>query len=452
MIKYSNHRRKMAFVAGLGVSMLALTVPSVSSAQSGNFSAVPQTKVKKANDDAEAFARLMRTANSQLRSRALQKATDPVVRIVSPLNGSTIAPGISKVNKGSPNGTGFLVNIELVTRDSIPIVLREATMAPPVFGIRHVPELEKGKNNVDVPGLGLFFDVPLVTPDGKIFPAFHNFANAFNVSGSDDTPGPGMTAWLGWHVLESMLPTDKDVTLTVTFSDALGRVTYDQVRVKAGKAGVSGQSLTPAPETFKFKALTTSDGQGPEVSLIAPRVPTSIAVGPTDSSLNANNGALFFIHLSAVDRRKAGIAVSETGLTTAGTPLNTAIPFGLIFDPSTIPAPANGNVSSANRNFPGMSLTFDVPLRQPNGNIVPAGTNLGGLFDVAGSEIDAQGFVRTTADWVVGGSLVMPAGKTTVTMKASVTDNAGHTGTTQQVVTVSEATSGQELTADPVPK
>jgi len=87
-----------------------------------------------------------------------------------------------------------------------------------------------------------------------------------------------------------------------------------------------------------------------------------------------------------------------------------------------------------------------VPLRQPNGNLVPAGTNLAGLFDVAGSEIDASGSVRITADWVVGGALVVPTGKHSVTINASVTDNAGHTGTTKSIVAVSNVTSGQDLT------
>jgi len=71
---------------------------------------------------------------------------------------------------------------------------------------------------------------------------------------------------------------------------------------------------------------------------------------------------------------------------------NSNIPTGLIFDPTVIPS------GGPNRNFPGMIVTFDVPLRQPNGNIVPAGKNLAGLFDVADSEIDASGAVRTTAD------------------------------------------------------
>jgi len=364
----------------------------------------------------------------------------PVVRIVSPLADSAIAPGTSRVGNGSPDGTGFVVTVEVVTRDKIGLEVREATLAPPVFGIRHVPELNQGSRNPDVPGLFVFFDRPLTTPDGQVLPAFNNFAAAFNVAGSDDTPGKGITTWLGWHVLESLPETAKNVTMTAAFVDRAGRVAFDQVKLNAADNGTSGQALTPAPETFQRTASAVDDGQGPEVSLIAPRVPTSIAIGPQDASLTPDNGSLFFIQVSAVDRRAAGIAVSENGLTSDGRPLNAAIPTGLIFDPSVIAS------RGANRNFPGMTVSFDVPLRQPNGNLVPAGTNLAGLFDVAGSEIDASGSVRITADWVVGGALVVPTGKHSVTINASVTDNAGHTGTTKSIVAVSNVTSGQDLT------
>ena len=371
----------------------------------------------------------------------------PIVRIVSPLADSAIAGGTSTANKGSFDGTNMTVNVEVVTRDKVPLVVREATEAPPVFGVRHVPQLLQNQRNPDVPGLFVFFDSPLIMPDRTVLPAFSNFASAFNVAGSDDTPGPGHTTWLGWHVLESLPVSVRNVTLTVAFVDAAGRASFDQIHLAVDRTKTSGQALTPAPETFTFVPGTTDDGQGPEVSMIAPRVPTSIAVGPTDSSLTANNGSLFFIQVSSLDRRGAGIAVSENGLTSAGTPLNPAIPAGLIFDPSAIPS--LGNAGGPNRNFPGLTVTFDVPLRQPNGNVVPAGTNLAGLFDVAGSEVDASGAIRTTADWVVGGSLVLPYGKHNVTIRSSVTDNAGHTGATKSIFSVSETVSGQLMTLDP---
>ena len=41
----------------------------------------------------------------------------PIVRIVSPLADSRVAPGEARIGAGSPNGTGFAVNLEVVTRD-----------------------------------------------------------------------------------------------------------------------------------------------------------------------------------------------------------------------------------------------------------------------------------------------------------------------------------------------
>ena len=104
------------------------------------------------------------------------------------------------------------------------------------------------------------------------------------------------------------------------------------------------------------------------------------------------------------------------------------LPVGLILDPSRIPNPTTGAVAGPNRNFPGLEVTFSVPLRQANGNVVPAGVNLAPLFDIAGSEIDAQGRVRVTADWVVGASLLVPQDQKTVTITAKVTDTLGRTG------------------------
>jgi hypothetical protein len=189
------------------------------------------------------------------------------------------------------------------------------------------------------------------------------------------------------------------------------------------------------------------DPAGPEVSMIAPRVPTAVAIGPSDNSLTANNGALFFIQVSALDRSGAGIAVNETG---PGSPF----PIGLIFDPAQIPLapgrPGGPTPGGPNRNYPGLVVTFDVPLRQASGNVVPAGVNLAPLFDVAGSEVDAaSGAIRTTADWVVGAALLLPPGKETVTITASVTDNAGRKGTTRSVFAVSDTVSGQNLSTNP---
>jgi hypothetical protein len=131
--------------------------------------------------------------------------------------------------------------------------------------------------------------------------------------------------------------------------------------------------------------------------------------------------------------------VSETGGAAADQPI------GLIRDGGQI------RVAGPNRNVPGLEFTFDVPLRQPNGNVVPAGQNLRPLFDIAGSVRDRRGgkAVRTTLDWVVGGALVMPAGKTTVTVTARVTDAAGRTGSAARVFGVSPVADGQALTPAP---
>lgn len=364
----------------------------------------------------------------------------PIVRIVSPLNGAIVAAGRSKAGGGSPDGTGFTVNLEVVTRDKVDVQVREANT--PVT-IRHVPELQAGENNPDFPGLYFFFDTDLITPDGTILPKYSNFASAFNVAGTDDTPGDGVTLWAGWHVLESIPKNAKTVTMTVAVVDDIGRIGLDRVKVNV-LPGASGQELTPSAESY-----SGGDGvdapDGPEVSMIAPRVPTALAVGPDDGSLNTGNGSLFFIQVSALDRSGAGIAVNETGIRPGNT-----LPAGLIFDPSQIPNTAAGTPAGPNRNFPGLVVTFDVPLRQPNGNVVPAGVNLAPLFDVAGSEVDeASGAIRTTADWVVGGALMVPAGKETVTITSSVTDNAGKRGSTRSVLAISDIVSGQDLTSTP---
>ena len=369
----------------------------------------------------------------------------PIVRIVSPLADSHVAPGEAKIGAGSPNGTGFAVNLEVVTRDPIPVRLREATLAPPVFGIRHVDRLNAGEINPDAPGLHVFFDCDLITPDGTVLPKFNNFAAAFNVAGTDDTPGAGVTSWLGWHVLESV-PADVDeFTLTAAFVDEQGRIGMDQIRLKVDRSKPSGQALTPAPETSSSPIGHEGDPDAPEVTMIAPRVPTSIALGPQDDTLNANNGALFFIQVSAVAHGNAEIAVSENGLRDGFT---NPLPVGLIFDPSRIPNSKTGALAGSNRNYPGLEVTFSVPL-QANGNVVPAGVNLAPLFDVAGSEIDAKGRIRVTADWVVGASLLLPQDQETVTITAKVTDTLGRTGVTQNVLGISQAQSGQILTPNP---
>jgi len=360
----------------------------------------------------------------------------PIVRIVSPLADSRVAPGEGRVGAGSPNGTGFAVNLEIVTRDKTTVSLREAT------NIRRVDLLNAGALNPNAPGLYFFFDVDLITPDGRVLPKFNNFASAFNIAGTDDTPGDGVTAWLGWHVLESAPEDVNEFTMTAAFVDDAGRIGIDRITLTVDRSKSSGQALTPEP-----LALIGTEGvpDAPEVTLIAPRVPTSIALGAQGNALNAGNGALFFIQVSAVARGNGEIGVSENGIRQGVT--NPAI--GLIADGSQIPNPATGAAGGPNRNFPGLDVTFSVPVRQANGNVVPAGVNLAPLFNIAGSEIDADGRVRVTADWVVGTALLVPAGEKTVTITAKVADTLGRIGVSRNTVTISQSQSGQNLTSNP---
>ena len=362
----------------------------------------------------------------------------PIVRIVSPLGDSRVSPGDGKIGAGSPNGTGFLVNLEVVTRDKTPVTLREST------NIRRVDLLNVGALNPNAPGLYFFFDVDLITPDGRVLPKFNNFASAFNIAGTDDTPGDGVTAWLGWHVLESLPENVDEFTMTAAFVDDAGRIGMDRIKLKVDRSKSSGQALTPEPPPTSVSGTESALG-APEVTLIAPRVPTSIALGAQGSTLNATNGALFFIQVSAVAQGNAEIAVSENGIRQGV--VNPSI--GLIADPSQIPNSKTGAPGGPNRNFPGLELTFSVPIQQANGNIVPAGVNVAPLFNIAGSEIDANGRVRVTADWVVGTALLVPADEKTVTITAKVTDTLGRTGVTQSNVAISQAQSGQNLTPNP---
>jgi hypothetical protein len=360
----------------------------------------------------------------------------PIVRIVSPLADSSVAPGEGKIGAGSPNGLGFAVNLEVVTRDKTPVILREST------NIRRVDLLNVGALNPNAPGLYFFFDTDLITPDGRVLPKFNNFSSAFNIAGTDDTPGDGVTAWLGWHVLESLPESVDQFTMIAAFVDNAGRIGMDRITLKVDRSKSSGQALTPEPVAVNG---TEGASGAPEVTMIAPRVPTSIALGAQGDTLNATNGALFFIQVSAAAQGDAEIAVSENGIRPGV--VNPTI--GLIADPSQIPNSKTGAPGGPNRNYPGLELTFSAPVRQANGNIVPAGVNLAPLFNIAGSEIDANGRIRVTADWVVGTALQVPAGEKTVTITAKVTDTLGRTGITRNIVTISQTQSGQNLTPNP---
>ena len=171
----------------------------------------------------------------------------------------------------------------------------------------------------------------------------------------------------------------------------------------------------------------------------------SIALGAQGNTLNATNGALFFIQVSAVAQSDAEIPVSENAILQGV--VNPTI--GLIADPSQIPNPTTGAKGGPNRNYPGLEVTFSAPVRQANGNIVPPGVNVAPLFNIAGSEIEANGRVRVTADWVVGTALQVPADEKTVTITAKVTDTFGRTGVTRSIVNISQSQSGQSLTPNP---
>lgn len=350
----------------------------------------------------------------------------PVIHIVSPVAGATVARGDGLPGAGSFSGSGFALNLEVVTHDEIGVAAQEG------LNIRDTSLL--GNPNPKFPGLTVTFDTDLIKPDGAIIPRNTNLAALFNVAGSDDTPDAGITLWTGWHVLESLPEGVKTVTITASVRDLAGRVATDKVTYAVSQLAGSGQALTPQVAGLPGDGI--DDADGPQVTLLAPRTPSAVATGPPGIPAPPANGSLFFIQVSALDRTGAGIAVNENGEGKA------AADRGTIVDPTQIAA------KGPNRNFPGLVMTFDVPLRQPNGNLIPAGANLAPIFNIAGSERTAAG-ILTTADWVVGGSLVMPAGQTQLTVTARVTDNAGRSGSAKSTFAVSTVENGQALT--PVP-
>lgn len=352
----------------------------------------------------------------------------PKLRIVSPSRGSRVTPGDGTPAKGTSTGSGFVINLEVKTRDDVPVKVKEAT------SIRHADLL--GQANPDFPGLDVRVDTELVKPDGGIIPANTNLASLFNVAGVDDTPGAGVTVWAGWHVLESLPAGTSSFLLSSSVRDEAGRVTHDSVRVAVDASVASGQALTPAPG--KVALVGQADREGPRVTLAAPRTPSAVATGPTGTPVSPA-GSLFFLQVDALDRRAAGIGVSENGPGNGPGQVNT---IGSVLDAGQI---ATGG---HNRNYPGLVVTFDAALRQPNGNLIPAGQNLAPLFNIAGSERSGKS-VLTTAAWVVGGSLELPAGQRTLTVTSAVTDAAGHTGSDRITLGVSQTTDGQKLTFTP---
>ena len=351
----------------------------------------------------------------------------PVLRIVSPAAGASLARGEGVPGAGTFNGTGFSINLEMITRDRVGIGAREGT------NVRDPSLL--GRSNPNLPTLEVTFDADLIKPDGTIIPAGTNLAPLFNIAGSDDTPGAGVTLWTGWHVLESFRDETKSVTIKASIIDQSRRVATDVVNYRLLDGHVSGQGLTPKDPGVAGDGV--DDPDGPEVTMIAPRPNSSVSTGPLEGLPTApTNAALMFIQVSALDKTGAGIAINENGEGKADTDR------GTIADGSQIAA------HGPNRNYSGLFFSFDVPLRLGNGNLVAAGQNLAPLFNIVGSE-KATGGVRSTAGWVVGGALVVPPGKTTVTAVARVTDNAGKSGSSTSTFGISTVENGQELTPAP---
>ena len=359
----------------------------------------------------------------------------PQVRFTSPLNGALVARGDGIVGAGSTNGTGFVINLEVFTRDKIGVKINEATQTPAKPGIRHADLL--GQLNPEFPGLFVFVDKDLIKPDGGIISKNTNLGTLFNIAGTDDTPGAGVTVWAGWHVLESFLPGTEHFTITAAVIDETGRIGFDRIKVYLDSSLHSGNALTPDPSTFPGHGQV--NGNGPNVEIIAPRVPSAIALGAQTGLPTAVTGSLNFIQVNILDIAGAGIAVDEIGNTVTQPELGP----GSILDPTQL---GKGD----NRNFPGLKFTFDVPLQAPNGVLVPAGGNLTPVFNIVGSEIDPlTRAVRVVADWVVGGALILPSGKNFVTFTATVTDNRGNAGTAKRVFQVSNVLGGQFLTPAP---
>ena len=355
--------------------------------------------------------------------------TTPTVKIVSPVAGAKVTKGEGKIGAGSFNGSGFMIDVQVITHDSSNVVTKEG------LNIRNTALL--GSANPNMPTLNVMFDCDLIKPDGGVIPKNTNLAALFNIAGTDDTPGEGVTIWTAWHVLESIPDGISQFTITVSVTDKAGKTGTDKITLAvASGTGIatSGQALTPLA-VAGLNTTGADDPNGPVVTMFAPALPTSVATGPLSSPTPPTNASLFFIQVSALDKTRAGIGVDENG---TGKPDAAR---------GTIEDKTQSSIGP-NRFVPGLVVTFDVPLLQPNGNIIVAGGNLAPVFNIAGSEIDPSGYVRTTFGWTVGGTLQVPTGKTFITIKARVTDNAGKTNSVTSVVQISPTVNGAALTPD----
>jgi hypothetical protein len=360
----------------------------------------------------------------------------PQVRITSPLDGAFIAPGDSRIGHGDPNGTGFAIVAEIITRDNNDVTVDEDV------NIRNVKNL--GGLNPQFPGLLVFIDEDLITPDGTTIPANTNLAPLFNIAGTDDTPGPGVTIWAGWHVLESISPREGDsFNLTVAVVDDGGRLAFDRVTLHVAKSvtdqfGTSGNGLTQNPG----EPNRVLGGTAPIVEIIAPRAPTAVTFGEAPP-----NGSLHFIQVNIIDK-EGDVVVDELGGTDGPfdpTSANLAAQFGRIDDPAA-------GVGNPNRNVPGFDFRFSVPSGAAGGT---ANVNVARLFNIAGSEVilleDGTPAVRTVLNWVVAAPFVGSAhNESFVTFTATVTDANGNTGVASSTFQLTDsAANGQELTPQP---
>jgi hypothetical protein len=360
----------------------------------------------------------------------------PQVRITSPLDGAFIAPGDSRIGTGDPNGTGFAIVAEIITRDNNHVSVDEDV------NIRNVKDLFG--LNPQFPGLFVFIDEDLITPDGTTtIPANTNLAPLFNIAGTDDTPGPGVTIWAGWHVLESISPRAGSFTLTVAVVDDDGRLAFDRVTLHVAKSvtdqfGTSGNGLTQNPG----EPNRVSGGTAPIVEIIAPREPTAVTFGEAPP-----NGSLHYIQVNVIDK-EGDVVVDELGGSDGlldPTNPNLAAQFGRIDDPAA-------GVGNPNRNVPGFDFRFSVPSGAAGGN---ANVNVARLFNIAGSEVilleDGTPAVRTVLNWVVAAPFVGSAhDENFVTFTAKVTDANGNQGVATRTFQLTDsAANGQELTPQP---
>ena len=387
---------------------------------------------------AHAFAPFDRFLRLGSRNVGLARNFGPLVRITSPLNGDIIATGDSLVGSGDPNGSGFAIVAEIVTRDKTSVSVNEDV------NIRHVADL--GDLNPDFPGLFVFIDVDLITPNGTTIPANTNLAPLFNIAGTDDTPGVGVTIWAGWHVLESIRPELGRFNLTVAVVDDAGRIGFDRVTLNVdesltGQFGTSGNGLTQNPG----EPNRVTGGTAPIVEINAPREPTSVMFGQAPP-----NGSLHFIQVSITDR-EGDVVVDELGgsdgLLDPNNP-NLAAQFGRIDDGAA-------GVGNPNRNVPGFDFRFSVPSGAAGG---AANVNVARLFNIAGSEVisleDGTPAVRTMLNWVVAAPFVGTAlAENFVTFTATVTDANGHQGVATRTFQLSGAApNGDALTPQPSSK